>query len=96
MDYICNVKYGAFITIARPFFDLRIFFHDFFGYLCAFKMKLKLFLVGRFFKWNRFSNRISIPKCNHLDFRIIFEYKYIIIFQSMWLYDSKFDPHHLQ
>ena len=32
LDYICSVKYGAFFTVARPFLDRRIFFHDFFLY----------------------------------------------------------------
>ena len=26
----------------------------------------------KFFDWNRFGNRISIPKCNHSNFGIIF------------------------
>ena len=30
LDYICNVKYEAFFTIARPFLDRRNSFHDFF------------------------------------------------------------------
>ena len=30
LDHICNVIYGAFFTIARPFLDTRNFFHDFF------------------------------------------------------------------
>ena len=29
LDYICNVKYGAFFIVARAFLDRRIFFHDF-------------------------------------------------------------------
>ena len=29
---ICFVKYEAFFTIARPFFDTRNFFHNFFLY----------------------------------------------------------------
>ena len=31
LDSICNVKYEAFFTIARPFFNTRNIFHDFFG-----------------------------------------------------------------
>ena len=36
LDYICFVKYGTFNTFARPFFDTRIFFNDFFGYYTKF------------------------------------------------------------
>ena len=46
LDCICNVKYETFFTIARPFFDTKNSFNDFFGYLCAFKMKLNNFLFG--------------------------------------------------
>ena len=31
LDYICNIKYGAFFLIARPFLDTTIFFMIFFG-----------------------------------------------------------------
>ena len=48
LDCTCSVKYGAFFTVARPFLDRRNFFHDFFGYQCFFKMKLKNCLVGIF------------------------------------------------
>ena len=30
LECICNVKYGSFFTIARPFLDTKFFFHDFF------------------------------------------------------------------
>ena len=48
MDCICSVKYEAFFTVARPFLDARKKIHDFFWYLCVFKMKLNNFLVGSF------------------------------------------------
>ena len=47
LDYICNVKYGAFFTIARPFLDTKKNY-DFFWYQCVFKMKLNNFLVEIF------------------------------------------------
>ena len=31
LDSICIVKYGAFFTIARPFFDTRVFLMIIFG-----------------------------------------------------------------
>ena len=49
LDYICNVKYGAFFTISRPFLNTRNFFHNyFFGTSVLFKLKLNNFLVGSF------------------------------------------------
>ena len=48
LDCICNAKYGAFFTLARPFLDTIKFFHDFFWYWCVFMMKLNNFLVGSF------------------------------------------------
>ena len=48
LDCICNVKYGPFFGVARPFLDTRIFIHDFFWYLCVFKIKLNNFLIGSF------------------------------------------------
>ena len=48
LDCVCNVKYGAFFTIVRPFLITRNFFHDFFGYYCVFKMKFNNFLVESF------------------------------------------------
>ena len=62
LECICSVKYGAFFTIARAFLDTRKNFHDFFWYKCVFKMKFNNFLVEFLFYWNRFDNRISIPK----------------------------------
>ena len=48
LDCIWSVKYGAFFTIARPFFDTRNFFNDFFLYYCVSKMKLNTFSVESF------------------------------------------------
>ena len=47
MDCICTIKYGALLTLARPFLDRRKKIHDFLV-LVFFKMKLNNFLVGRF------------------------------------------------
>ena len=37
LDCICNVKYKAFFTIARPFLNRRNLFHDFFLLLIFFQ-----------------------------------------------------------
>ena len=39
---------GHFFIVARPFLDIRNFFHDFSLYQCFFKMKLNNFLVEGF------------------------------------------------
>ena len=62
LDYICTVKYGAFFTIARPFLNRRNFFHDFFV-LVLFQDEVKQLSNWKFFKRNRFGDRISPPKC---------------------------------
>ena len=48
LDCICNVKYGAIFTIARPFLDRRNAFSDFFFALVVSKMKLKNFWLEVF------------------------------------------------
>ena len=45
LDCICSVKYEAFFIVARPFFDTRNFFHDFFSTSVFLKVKLNNFLV---------------------------------------------------
>ena len=59
MDYSCNVKYGAFFTIARPFLDRRNFYHEFFFGTNVFLNEGKQLCSWKFFKLNRFGNRIS-------------------------------------
>ena len=63
LDCICSVKYGAFFTIARPFLDRRKSFHDFFFVLVIFQDEVEQLYSWKLFKWNRFGNRISPPKC---------------------------------
>ena len=48
MDYICNVKYGTYFTLAMPFLDTINSFHGFFGYHYVFKMMSNNFLVESF------------------------------------------------
>ena len=96
LDYICSVKYETFFTIARLYLDTRKKFMILFGN-SVFKMKLDNSLVRSFligiglvigFQLQREITQIleSISSTN----------SNIMISQSMWLYDSKFDPHHLQ
>ena len=46
LDYICNIKYGAFFTIARPFFNTRKKIHDFLVLLKLNKFIVESFLIG--------------------------------------------------
>ena len=81
MDCICSSKYGAFFTIARPFLDTRI--NLFFLELVFFQDEVKELSSWKFFDWNRFDDRISTPKCNHSNLRIIF---LIIIHYDLSIY----------
>ena len=62
LDCICSVKHGAFFTVTRPFLDRRNFFMIFLV-LVFFQDEVEKLSSWKFFKWNRFGNRISPPKC---------------------------------